>query len=84
MTEKQPEEVLTLCGAEALIRVRHPTWGLVPPAYFMPDRDDPCLSVLSNFVINRAIEDWHYFTTQHRAVQIAVNLPFRSRACASR
>ena len=67
---------LQLCGAEALIRVRHPTWGLVPPAYFMPDRDDPCLSVLSNFVVNRAIEDWHYFTTQHRAVQIAVNLPF--------
>jgi EAL domain-containing protein (putative c-di-GMP-specific phosphodiesterase class I) len=67
---------LQLCGAEALIRVRHPTWGLVPPAYFMPDRDDPCLSVLSNFVVNQAIEDWHYFTTQHHAVQIAVNLPF--------
>ena len=67
---------LQLCGAEALIRVRHPTWGLVPPACFMPDPDDLCLSVLSNFVINRAIEDWHYFTTQHRAVQIAVNLPF--------
>jgi EAL domain-containing protein (putative c-di-GMP-specific phosphodiesterase class I) len=67
---------LQLCGVEALIRVRHPSWGLVPPAYFMPDRDDPCLSVLSNFVVNRAIEDWHYFTTQHRAVQIAVNLPF--------
>lgn len=67
---------LQLCGAEALIRVRHPSWGLVPPAYFMPDRDDPCLSVLSNFVVNRAIEDWHYFTTNHRTVQIAVNLPF--------
>jgi len=50
---------LQLCGVEALIRVRHPSWGLVPPAYFMPDRDDPCLSVLSNFVVNRAIEDWH-------------------------
>jgi EAL domain-containing protein (putative c-di-GMP-specific phosphodiesterase class I) len=34
------------------------------------------LSVLSNFVVNRAIEDWHYFTTEHRAVQLAVNLPF--------
>ena len=67
---------LQLCGAEALIRVRHPTWGLVPPAYFIPDRDDPCLSVLSNFVVNQAIEDWHYFTTQHHAVPIAVNLPF--------
>ena len=67
---------LQLCGVEALIRVRHPTWGLVPPAYFMPDRDDPCLRVLSRFIVNRAIEDWHYFTTEHRAVQIAINLPF--------
>ncbi len=67
---------LQLCGAEAQIRVRHPSWGLVPPAYFMPDRGDPCLSVLSNFVVNRVIEDWHYFTTEHCAVQIAVNLPF--------
>jgi EAL domain-containing protein len=67
---------LQLCGAEAQIRVRHPSWGLVPPAYFASDRGDPCLSVLSNFVVNRAIEDWHYFTTEHRAVQLAVNLPF--------
>jgi EAL domain-containing protein (putative c-di-GMP-specific phosphodiesterase class I) len=66
---------LQLSGVEALIRVRHPTWGLVPPAYFMPDLDDPCLNALSNFVVNQAIEDWHYFTTQQRAVQIAVNLP---------
>ena len=67
---------LQLCGVEALIRVRHPCWGLVPPAYFVPDRNDPCLNALSNFVVNRVVEDWHYFTTQHRAVQIAVNLPF--------
>jgi EAL domain-containing protein (putative c-di-GMP-specific phosphodiesterase class I) len=66
---------LQLSGVEALIRVRHPTWGLVPPAYFMPDRDDPCLNAISNFVVNQAIEDWHYFVTQQRAVQIAVNLP---------
>lgn len=27
-------------------------------------------------MVNRVIEDWHYFTTNHHAVQIAVNLPF--------
>ena len=27
---------LTARGAEALIRVRHPTWGIVPPAHFLP------------------------------------------------
>ena len=67
---------LQLCGAEALIRVRHPTWGVVPPAYFIPDKNDPYLGVLSNFVIGRAIEDWRSFIAEHRNIEIAVNLPF--------
>jgi EAL domain-containing protein (putative c-di-GMP-specific phosphodiesterase class I) len=67
---------LQLCGAEALIRVRHPTWGVVPPAYFIPDKDDPYLGVLSNFVIGRAIEDWRGFIAEHQNIEIAVNLPF--------
>ena len=29
------------CGAEALIRMRHPTWGIVLPAAFIPQHDDP-------------------------------------------
>ena len=33
------------------------------------------MHAISNFVVNQAIEDWHYFVTQQRAVQIAVNLP---------
>ena len=36
---------------------------------------DPPGSVLSNFIVNRD-RRLHYFTTQHHAVQIAVNLPF--------
>ncbi len=66
---------LQLSGVEALIRVRHPTWGVVPPAYFVPDKDDPHLRVLSEFVIGRAIDDWRNFVTQHRGVTIAINLP---------
>jgi EAL domain-containing protein (putative c-di-GMP-specific phosphodiesterase class I)/CheY-like chemotaxis protein len=65
---------LELCGAEALIRVRHPTWGIIPPACFLPDKDDPYLSVLSEFVIGRAIADWRNFI-QHRAIEISINLP---------
>jgi sensor c-di-GMP phosphodiesterase-like protein len=42
-------------GAEALIRVRHPTWDVVAPAYFIPAADDP--SALSRFVIARALAD---------------------------
>ncbi|MHC2279069.1 transposase-like protein [Bradyrhizobium diazoefficiens] len=47
-------------GAEALIRMRHPAWGAVPPAYFIPDESDPHFHALSEFVIARAIEDWRY------------------------
>src|SRR5262249_46640013 len=28
-------------GAEALCRLRHPTWGIVTPACFIPAADDP-------------------------------------------
>lgn len=30
-------------GAEALVRVRHPTWGVVAPAYFVAGASDPFL-----------------------------------------
>jgi len=66
---------LLLCGAEALIRLRHPTWGVVPPAYFIPDEGDPHMRILSDFVIGRAIDDWRNFIAQHRGVEIAINLP---------
>jgi CheY-like chemotaxis protein len=56
----QPEidtHSLALNCAEALIRIRHPTWGVVPPAYFIPDDGDPHFRALSDFVISRAIDD---------------------------
>ena len=62
-------------GAEALVRLRHPTWGVVPPAYFIPDDSDPKFTALSEFVIRRALNDWHYFIDQHGPVDIAINLP---------
>jgi EAL domain-containing protein (putative c-di-GMP-specific phosphodiesterase class I) len=66
---------LVMHEAEALIRIRHPTWGLVPPAYFIASDGDPHLAGLSEFVIGRAIEDWHYFFSQHGPIELAINLP---------
>jgi EAL domain-containing protein (putative c-di-GMP-specific phosphodiesterase class I)/CheY-like chemotaxis protein len=66
---------ISLSGAEALIRIRHPTWGIVPPAYFIPDDSDPHFRALSEFVIRRAIRDWRYFVAQHGHIEIAINLP---------
>jgi EAL domain-containing protein (putative c-di-GMP-specific phosphodiesterase class I) len=72
---KYDTHTLQMSGTEALIRVRHPTWGVVPPAYFLPNKEDPYLRVLSDFVIGRAIEDWRNFVPQHGGIEISINLP---------
>lgn len=66
---------LIRCGAEALVRMRHPTWGVVPPAYFIPEAHDPHLRDLSEFVIERAVQDWHYLLERQSPVDLSINLP---------
>jgi EAL domain-containing protein (putative c-di-GMP-specific phosphodiesterase class I) len=63
---------LALSGAEALVPIRHPTLGVVPPGYVMPDGDPPAGEVV---VIDQAINDWRYFTARHGHIEIAINLP---------
>jgi EAL domain-containing protein (putative c-di-GMP-specific phosphodiesterase class I)/CheY-like chemotaxis protein len=62
-------------GAEAVVRMRHPTWGVVPPAYFVRDDKDPHFRALSEFVIGRAMEDWRYLLEQQGPVDLSINLP---------
>lgn len=66
---------LSLRGAEALVRLRHPTWGTVPPAFFLPDETDPHFRRLSEFVITRAVRDWRYFCNAYGHIELAINLP---------
>jgi EAL domain-containing protein (putative c-di-GMP-specific phosphodiesterase class I) len=66
---------LSVTQAEGLARIRHPTWGIIPAAYFIPDDGDPHFRALSEFVIGRAIEDWHYFVTQRGKIDLSINLP---------
>lgn len=66
---------LVRCGAEALLRMRHPTWGVVPPAYFIPEDDDPHFLRLSEFVIDRAMSDWRYLLEKQTPTDISINLP---------
>jgi EAL domain-containing protein (putative c-di-GMP-specific phosphodiesterase class I)/CheY-like chemotaxis protein len=66
---------LVRCGAEALVRMRHPTWGVVPPANFLPESDDPYFRRLSEFVIDRAMEDWRYLLEELCPTDISINLP---------
>ena len=62
-------------GADALVRVRHPTWGVVAPAYFIPAADDPYLHALSRFVIARALADSVEFAAANNPVRISIPLP---------
>ena len=55
--------------------MRHPAWGVVPPAYFIPDDKDPHFRGLSEFVIGRAIEDWRYLLESQGPVDLSINLP---------
>jgi EAL domain-containing protein (putative c-di-GMP-specific phosphodiesterase class I)/CheY-like chemotaxis protein len=73
--QKIDARTLVRSGAEALVRMRHPTWGVVPPAYFIPEEDDPHCLRLSQFVIGRATEDWRYLLEQQSQTDISINLP---------
>lgn len=66
---------LVLAGAEALARIRHPEWGIVPPACFLPQEGDPRLRALSDFVLARAAADWRLVAGRRSALNVAVNLP---------
>jgi EAL domain-containing protein (putative c-di-GMP-specific phosphodiesterase class I)/CheY-like chemotaxis protein len=74
----QPEidtRTLALHSAEALARIRHPAWGVVPPAYFIPEDGDPHFRALSEYVIGTAINDWGGFAARQGPMGIAINLP---------
>ena len=66
---------LTMVGAEALIRMRHPTWGVFLPERFLPEDGDPHFFALSEYVATRAAADWRYFLDSNGPVELAVNLP---------
>ena len=38
---------MRLVGAEALVRARHPTRGVVPPFYFLPDANEEDMLALT-------------------------------------
>lgn len=62
-------------GAEALLRLRHPHWGVVEPARFLPGGRDLPWRALSEFVVTRATADWLGFAQRGTPVDLAVNVP---------
>jgi EAL domain-containing protein (putative c-di-GMP-specific phosphodiesterase class I)/ActR/RegA family two-component response regulator len=63
------------CGAEALIRLRHPDRGVLLPSAFLPAPGDPRHSPLANFVMRRSLADWSFFASSGLKIKLAINVP---------
>jgi EAL domain-containing protein (putative c-di-GMP-specific phosphodiesterase class I)/ActR/RegA family two-component response regulator len=64
-----------MCGAEALIRSRHPERGILLPAELLPPSGDLLHLPLADFVIRRALTDWSFFASDHITPKLAINMP---------
>jgi EAL domain-containing protein (putative c-di-GMP-specific phosphodiesterase class I) len=62
-------------GAEALVRVRHPNWGLVSPSSFVGGGSDPYLRTFSQYIIMRAMADSAAFAAARHPIDISIDLP---------
>ncbi len=66
---------LGIGGAEALLRLCHPSWGVIEPTCLVADDSDPNFRALSSFVIARVLEDWRSFVPKHGPLELAIRLP---------
>jgi EAL domain-containing protein (putative c-di-GMP-specific phosphodiesterase class I)/FixJ family two-component response regulator len=64
-----------VCGAEALLRARHPVQGLVLPIDILPPTHDPLYQPLTRFVLRQALADWGRFADHQIILKLAVNVP---------
>jgi EAL domain-containing protein (putative c-di-GMP-specific phosphodiesterase class I)/CheY-like chemotaxis protein len=66
---------MTVCGAEALLRARHPDYGIVSPANFLPARRSGIYQPLTKFVVLQAMADWDIFAEQGQTLKFSINVP---------
>jgi EAL domain-containing protein (putative c-di-GMP-specific phosphodiesterase class I)/FixJ family two-component response regulator len=66
---------LAVCGAEALIRARHPKHGVIQPVDLLPPAGDPLYRPLSVFVAQRTMADWGVLANAGYPLKLAINMP---------
>jgi EAL domain-containing protein (putative c-di-GMP-specific phosphodiesterase class I) len=66
---------MRLYGAEALVRARHPTRGVLAPGAFLPGAGEADMLALTERVIVKALKDWNDFAADGLSLKIAVNVP---------
>jgi EAL domain-containing protein (putative c-di-GMP-specific phosphodiesterase class I) len=68
-------KTMRLVGAEALVRARHPTRGVLPPGVFLPGAGEEEMLALTERVILTALKDWEECATNGMSVKLSVNVP---------
>jgi EAL domain-containing protein (putative c-di-GMP-specific phosphodiesterase class I)/CheY-like chemotaxis protein len=66
---------MTICGAEAVIRARHQTHGLISPIDLLPPAGNALYKPLSEFVLRRTMRDWSMIAQDGHVIKLAVNIP---------
>lgn len=66
-------------GVEALVRWKHPEWGVIPPDQFIPIAEQTGLiRLLTYWVFNTAVHQCRAWREEGREISVAVNLSPRS------
>jgi EAL domain-containing protein (putative c-di-GMP-specific phosphodiesterase class I) len=66
---------MRMVGAEALVRARHPTRGVVSPGVFLPGASEDEILALTERVIISALKDWETCAANGMSVKLSVNVP---------
>jgi EAL domain-containing protein (putative c-di-GMP-specific phosphodiesterase class I) len=64
-----------LAGAEALARIRHPQFGVLPPGSFRAEVDEEGIAELAEQALLATLCDWTMFEEAGFNLQLAVNVP---------
>jgi len=64
-----------LAGAEALARIHHPQFGVLPPGSFRPDVDEEGIAELTQQALLATLCDWTMFEEAGFNLQLAINVP---------
>ncbi len=67
---------MSVCGAEALLRAKHPQLGLIDPLEFLPEsRGSALYQPLTKFVVQQAQAHWEIFAEAGQPLKLSINVP---------
>jgi EAL domain-containing protein (putative c-di-GMP-specific phosphodiesterase class I) len=64
-----------LAGAEALVRIHHPQFGVLLPGSFLPDVDEASVAELAQHALLATLCDWTLFDDAGFNLHLAINVP---------